>query len=406
MKILYLHQHFSTPRGAAGTRSYEMAQALIKSGHQVTMVCGSYANGTTGLAQPFTNGRRRGCVDGIDVLEFDLNYGNHIKFIKRSWIFLKFALTSAKVALTEPSDVIFATSTPLTAGIPGVLARWIKRKPFVFEVRDLWPEIPKQMGVIKNPLVIAVLSLLEWATYHSATKLIALSPGMAEGIHSRGIEQKKVAVIPNGCDLVLFGNTVASKKNTYEANERKFTAVFSGTHGMANGLHAVLDAAVVLKRREIKNIKLLLVGQGSEKESLIARVKNEDLYNVTFLQPISKVDLDKLFASADLGLQILRDVPAFYYGTSPNKFFDYLAAGLPVLTNYPGWVADLIDANSCGVVVPPENPNEFADALVRLANNSTKRLGMSVNARKLAESTFDRRILADQFVKWLESCEG
>ena len=331
MKILYLHQHFSTPRGAAGTRSYEMAQALIKSGHQVTMVCGSYANGTTGLAQPFTNGRRRGSVDGIDVLEFDLNYGNHIKFFKRSWIFLKFALTSAKVALTEPSDVIFATSTPLTAGIPGVLARWIKRKPFVFEVRDLWPEIPKQMGVIKNPLVVAVLSLLEWATYHSATKLIALSPGMAEGIHNRGIEQKKVAVIPNGCDLALFGNNMSSEKNTYKENERKFTAVFSGTHGMANGLHAVLDAAVVLKRRGTKNIKLLLVGQGSEKESLKARVKNEDLYNVTFLEPISKVDLDKLFASADLGLQILRNVPAFYYGTSPNKFFDYLAAGLPVL---------------------------------------------------------------------------
>lgn len=404
MKILYFHQHFSTPRGAAGTRSYEMARALIKAGHQVTMVCGSYANGTTGLSQPFAIGRRRGSVDGIDVLEFDLNYGNHIRFLKRSWIFLKFALASAKVALTEPSDVIFATSTPLTAGIPGVLARWIKRKPFVFEVRDLWPEIPKQMGVIKNPLVIGALSLLEWVTYHSASKLIALSPGMAKGICGRGIGEGKVLIIPNGCDLALFGNTKASRKEAPKDHGGPLTAVFSGTHGMANNLHVVLDAAAVLKRRGIKNIKLLLVGQGQEKESLKARVENENLYNVSFLDPISKLELNELFATADLGLQVLKNVPAFYYGTSPNKFFDYLSAGLPVLTNYPGWVADLIETNHCGVVVSPNDPDHFADALVRLRNNPLELHNMGLNARRLAENSFDRRFLAAQFVGWIESC--
>ena len=371
----------------------------------MTMVCGSYANGTTGLDKPFTNGFRRGDVDGVNVLEFHLNYGNDIAFVKRSWHFLKFAFASTKVALTDSSDIIFATSTPLTAGIPGVLARWVKRKPFIFEVRDLWPEIPKQMGVIKNPLVLAVLSLLEWVSYQSATKLIALSPGMAQGIYARGVVEEKVTVIPNGCDLSLFGKPKESRKEIYKDRNDPLTAVFSGTHGMANGLHAVLDVAALLKRRGIEDINLVLVGQGQEKEALVQRVENENLRNVNFLNPISKMELYKLFEKADLGLQLLKNVPAFYYGTSPNKFFDYLSAGLPVLTNYPGWVADIINTNDCGVVVCPDDPESFADKLVWLKNNPSELNRMGANARKLAESSFDRRILAAKFVKWIESCE-
>ena len=159
MHVLYFHQHFSTPQGSAGTRSFEMAQALIREGHSVTMVCGSYAQGKTGLDGSFEKGRRRGAVDGIDVIEFDLNYGNYMGFLQRLRVFLKFAFGSVVVALREPADVVFATTTPLTAGIPGIFARWMARKPFVFEVRDLWPELPKAMGAITNPAVLWIKDL-------------------------------------------------------------------------------------------------------------------------------------------------------------------------------------------------------------------------------------------------------
>ena len=142
MHVLYFHQHFSTPEGSAGTRSYEMAQALLRNGHSVTMVCGSYAQGNTGLTAPFSRGKRRGYVDGIDIIEFNLNYGNYMGFAQRVAVFAKFAAGSIGIALREPADVVFATTTPLTAGIPGIFARSLGRKPFVFEVRDLWPELP------------------------------------------------------------------------------------------------------------------------------------------------------------------------------------------------------------------------------------------------------------------------
>lgn len=166
MKVLYFHQHFSTPKGSTGIRSYEMASALVRSGHQVTMVCGSYGGGETGIEQPFVKGRRCAEVEGINIIEFDLAYSNSDGLIKRSALFLKFALKSIGLAMTESYDVVFATTTPLTAGIPGIFARWLRGKPFVFEVRDLWPELPKQMGVIKNPIILAMLSLLELSLIH------------------------------------------------------------------------------------------------------------------------------------------------------------------------------------------------------------------------------------------------
>ena len=364
MKILYFHQHFSTPKGSAGIRSYAMAQSLIRNGHQVTMVCGSFGAGQTGLTQPFNKGVRRGMVDGIDIIEFELPYSNALSFLKRILIFLSFAFKSIKVALTEQYDVVFATTTPLTAGIPGIFAKWFRRKPFVFEVRDLWPELPKAMGVIKNPIVLWMMSVLEWTSYHSADRLVGLSPGIVDGIIKRGIAPEKVASIPNGCDLDIF----ASEHQAWRPEGVQPTdlmAIFTGTHGLANGLNAVLDAAVELKKRQRTDIKLVLVGDGMQKKALLERAVELQLDNVIFHNPVNKAKLAGLMASADIGLQILANVPAFYYGTSPNKFFDYISAGLPVLNNYPGWLAELITKEQCGFAVPPENPQAFADALER-----------------------------------------
>ena len=398
MKILYFHQHFTTPQGVVGVRSYQMARALVAHGHQVVMVCGSYNGGVTGITGPFKRGRRRGVVNGINVIEFDLSYSNRDGFAKRTATFLRFALGSIGIALREPHDIVFATTTPLTAGIPGIFARWCRRKPFVFEVRDLWPELPRAMKVIRNPLVLGALSLLEWLSYHSAHRCIALAPGIAEGIEARGIPADRILTIPNGCDLEIFGSNESPWRPAGIAPDQ-LLAVFAGTHGPANGLDAVLDAASVLMDRGRHDIAILLMGDGKLKIELQRRVAKENLTNVHFHSPVGKGRLAGLMQDADIGLQILANVPAFYYGTSPNKFFDYIAAGLPVLNNYPGWLADMIAENDCGFVVPAGEPNAFADALIAASDDRSALKHKGSNARRLAETTFSREALAE---KWID----
>lgn len=402
MKVLYFHQHFSTPRGSAGIRSYEMAQALIRHGHHVTMVCGRYGPGTTGLTDDFENGMRRGTVDGIDVVEFELAYSNRDGFLKRTKTFLAFSIRSAKFALSEPSDLVFATTTPLTAGIPGIAARWLGRKRFVFEVRDLWPELPRAMGVIKNPIVLQLMSWLEWLSYRSAHRLVGLSPGIVDGIVRRGVEPENVALIPNGCDINIFSQAAGAWRPAGIAHT-DLMAVFAGTHGTANGLDAVLNAAAELVRRSRRDIKIVLIGDGQHKDKLVARAASEALTNVIFCDPVNKETLAGLMASTDLGLQLLANVPAFYYGTSPNKFFDYLAAGLPTLINYPGWLAEIVKQQNCGLAVPPDNPVAFADALIWAAENREQLKAMGQRAAYLANVEFNRAKLAEQFVEWLQA---
>lgn len=297
--------------------------------------------------------------------------------------------------------MLFATSTPLTAGIPGILARWLRHKPFVFEVRDLWPELPRAMGVIRNPLALGAMSILEWISYRSAHRLIGLSPGIVAGIASRGVPMERIALVPNGCDLDIFTNAVEPWRPT-QVHASDLLVVFAGTHGEANGLHAVLDAAVELKRRGRDQIKLLLIGQGRHKVALQERVVREGLDNVVFHDPVDKARLAGLMATTNVGLQILANVPAFYYGTSPNKFFDYIASGLPVLTNYPGWLADLIEHHRCGFVVPPDNQAAFADALEQAADDRDVLKFMGQHSRALAEDEFNRLSLADRWVDWVE----
>lgn len=402
MKILYFHQHFSTPAGSTGTRSYEMAQRLIARGHKVTMVCGSGKMADSGLKGEPVNGIRRGMIDGIEVIEFVLPYSNYDSLLKRSRTFLLFAWRSIGLALHLKYDLLFATSTPLTAGIPGIFASMLRRKPFVFEVRDLWPELPREMGVITNPVILWAMSLLEWCSYHAARGCIALSPGISRGIIGRGISENNVEMVPNGCDLELFDPQNEEVLRPPGVGEDDLLAIFTGAHGMANGLDRVLDVAAVLKSKGRCDIKFLFIGDGKLKPGLMKRATDEGLDNCLFLDPVPKLKLTAYLRGADVGLMILANVPAFYYGTSPNKFFDYIAIGLPVINNYPGWLAGMIEENHCGSVVAPENPYAFAEALEKMAGDRVLVDTMGKNARQLAEREFHRKDLGNQFVDFLE----
>ncbi|MGI9485578.1 MAG: glycosyltransferase family 4 protein [Geminicoccaceae bacterium] len=401
MKIMYFCQYFSTRQGSWYGRPYEFSQRLIERGHEVTMVCGSNTRSATGLEHPFVGGRRDGDCDGIHVVEFDLNYSNYDGIATRTWKFAKYALRGITFALREDYDLIFCTSTPLTAGIPGIAASLCRRKPFVFEVRDLWPELPRALGMT-NPLLLGAMSALEWACYRSARACIGLAPGIVEGITSRGVDKDDTVMIPNGCDLDLFVPEEGERPSVEGIGDEQFLAVFAGAHGQANGLDAVLNAAVELKKKGRGDIKLLLIGDGRMKPALEARAQREGLSNVVFRGTIPKPELARVMQRADAGLMVLADIEAFYYGTSPNKFFDYISNGLAVINNYPGWLASLITEHAAGVAVKPGDPAAFANALIQLADDRKAAKAMGKRARKLAEAKFDRRRLADRFVDCLE----
>lgn len=405
MKILYFHQHFSTPQGSTGTRSYEFARHLIACGHNVTMVCGQYKTAQTGLKGDFIDGRREGVVDGINVIEYALPYSNSDSFIKRTITFLKFSLRTLREVFFQNYDLLFSTSTPLTAAIPGIVMKIFRKKKFVFEVRDLWPELPREMGVITNPIVLKLMDWLEWTAYRSADICIGLSPGICSGITRRGVPEFRVHMIPNGCDLNIFEEGFESKTvfNDSRITEDSTIAIFTGAHGIANGLDAALNAASVLKSKGRSDIFLIFIGEGREKPRLVKRAKEENLNNCLFMDSVSKIMLSKMMKASDIGMMLLQNVPAFYYGTSPNKFFDYISAGRPVLNNYPGWVADMISEYNCGIAVPPDDPLKFAEALIDFADSKAKLLEMGKNSLILAKEKFSRNELAGKFEKVLSS---
>jgi glycosyltransferase involved in cell wall biosynthesis len=402
MNILYLHQYFSTPAGSTGLRSYEFARALAARGHAVTVFCVRDDGSVTGLeSQPYFRRRRTGIVDGLGVIELQLKYSNLQSFAQRVSVFLRFAFGAIREACRRNYDIVFATSTPLTVAIPGIVAHVIARKRFVFEVRDLWPELPRAMGVIRNPVILGLMALLEKAAYHSAIRLIGLSPGIVQGIIRHNISPDHVKMIPNACDTTIFNPSRKGALAIPGVRDDDFTAVFSGTIGIANGAEAILDVASELKKRKRDRIKLLLIGRGNRKDMLKERAAREKLDNCIFLDPIPKHEIARLIASSGVGLMVLANVPAFYYGTSPNKFFDYIASGIPVINNYPGWLAEMINECDCGFAVPPEDPVAFADALCGLADDENLRRRMGNNALKLS-AKFQRQELARQFCSVIE----
>ena len=366
------------------------------------MVCGAHKLSGLDLPYDAACGWHRGHVDGIDVISLPLAYSNQDSLFRRGWTFLRFALRSVRLALELPCDLVFATSTPITAVIPGLAAKWLRGKPFVFEVRDLWPELPRALG-LRDPFILGGMSLLEFLGYRSADACVGLSPGIVDGIRARSDARLPVTMIPNGCDLEVFHPAKRARLNLPGVGPDDFVAGFTGAHGVANGLDALLEVGRELKRRGDTRVKLVFIGDGKEKERLAAKAAELGLSNCLFFLPVPKADLGAITASLDCGLMVLKDIPAFYRGTSPNKFFDYVAAGIPVVNNYPGWLAGLIEEHRCGVVVPPGDVAAFADALQRLAADPAACQAMGAAARALAEKEFARPLLADRFITTLEA---
>lgn len=404
MHVIYIHQYFSTPDQKGGTRSYEMARRLVQAGHKVSMICGT-TESTDILMPAGTMAHKH--IDGIDVYQIAEPYFNAMGFAKRWFVFLRFAKKALSVAKSLKNvDLVFATSTPLTVGDPGRKAARFHRCPFVFEVRDLWPELPIAMGIVRHWPLKWYLKRMELRAYRAADRCIALAPGIKEGIAETGFPEDRIEVVPNSCDLDLFMPSDSNAEVDHDPRFGRpgdFRLVFTGAHGLANGLDAVLDAVGEIKKRNMTGVCFCFIGTGGLKPHLMERSKNEGLdSHISWIDPAPKRELAKILPQMDVGMQILKNVPAFYRGTSPNKFFDYLSCGLPVLNNYPGWLADYIKENNCGMVVPPDDPVAFADTVVRMMSMREELKKMRHNARQLAEQTFSRNFLGEKFVETLE----
>ena len=397
MRILYLHQYFLTRSEIGGTRSYEFSRYLQRQGHEVTVV-------TAGSDQPGDKGKsRRRTIEGIEVVELNAGYksgmkGTGLGYAKRIYHFLFFALASTINGLMLPKpDIVFATSTPLTIGIPGLIISKLRRIPLVFEVRDLWPEAPVQLGALKSPLFIKVAQWLERTIYRNSAHIVALSPGMRDGVIEANVPAANVTTIPNSSDLDLFGPTVnGSAFREKLALNGQFTCAYFGAMGLANGLGFVLDGAAELKRRQVTDVVLVLHGDGKERQMLEARCKAEGLTNVIFSNPVpEKTAVAELAAAANVCMTIYKNVPILYT-CSPNKMFDSFAAGRPVLVNMPGWLQGLVEKNRAGVFVEPDNAADFADKVIFLRDNPELCAEYGKNARRIAEEKFARQKLAQQ----------
>lgn len=395
MRVLYLQQHHSGPDGSTATRSHAFAEALAAAGHEVTVACGRYAGAATGLDGPFRRGRRRGRVGRHEVVEFDIPCGNAMRLGARARAFLRFAARATPLACAPEVDLVVASSTPLTVALPALAAHALLGTPFLFEIRDPWPELPRAMGGVPAPLLAAMDRLADAACRH-ATAVVALSDGMAETAVAHGADPARVHVVPNGCDLVLFGPHVAPWRPA-EAAPWECLALYAGAHGRANGLGTLLDAAAILRARGEAGLRLVLVGEGQEKSALMARAAAEGLDNVTFVDPLPRRDLAALHAGCQVALHLLAEVPEFAEWTAPNKIMDGLAAGLPVVTNQPGRAARIVGDGPSGIAVPPGHPAALAEALARLARDAGLRQRLGAAARRQAVARWDRRLLAARF---------
>ncbi len=399
MHILYIHQHFATPAGSTGTRSYEFARRWVKAGHKVTLIAGHYDIGGLQVDKALN---QKQTIEGINVVVVGTKYSNKQSHLRRITSFLSFCFLSIYAGLrTKGVDVIYASSTPLTVGIPAMVIKWARHIPFVFEVRDQWPEIPIELGIITNRFLIKILLWLEKTIYKNCSSIVALSPGQADGIRAVLTEEKPIMVIPNSCDTDVFrpdidGSAIRQRRGWGE----KLVLLHTGAMGKVNGLNFVIDAAERLK--EQSDIMFVLIGDGKQKPFLESRVKELGLTNVEILSSVPKQELPEFYAAADMGLVIIGNFPIIKHN-SANKFFDSLSAGKPVLLNYSGWQRKILEDNEAGLGCHLCNLDEFVEKVLYLNSHRKQIKQMGQNARQVAIKEFNRDNLAKQALAAISS---
>ena len=392
--ILYIHQHFATNDNAGGTRSYDYARYLVKAGHRVTVLSGRYAS-SVGRNGIFPKLLECSSVENIDIISVGIPYANRMSYINRVASFISFSTVSSIFSLLLPGiDVIYATSTPLTVGIPALAARILRGRRYVFEVRDLWPEVPVALGVLKNPLLIRTVKIAEHLFYRYAEIIVSISRGINDRLETDGVSNEKTAVIYTGVDLDLYDSTESDRGFLAGLGIKDhFIVVYAGAISTVNRVDYILDVAKILRNEE--KITFLIVGDGRDRSRLEDNGKTLGLSNTVFTGPIPKRKLVGILKACHVGINSVLPMDVFR-PVMPNKLFDYLAAGLPVLSNHPAELTSHLEEYGCGYEVSSDEPGEMAQRILELMDNPEMQKRMSRKARTLAEDRFDRKKLATE----------
>jgi glycosyltransferase involved in cell wall biosynthesis len=396
LRILYFYPYFSTSKGSWGTRVHEFTREWVKENNvSVTVITAVYYKSDIVKTRLI----ERKSIDGVDVIIIGISINNKDGFFKRILSFLIYSILSTFYALTLKYTIAIASSGPITVGIPGLVSKWIRRKKLVFEVRDLWPQGAIELGVLKNRMVIFVARWFEKICYKSSDLIVALSPGMKREIQLIN-QTNEVINISNAANLELFGTEVIVDLAKYNLTTNNY-AVYAGNIGKVNHVEWLFDVAKKLTTIESK-FKIVLIGDGQLKDLLQKRKELEGVVNIEFLPLMPKEVMVGYLQKAMVSLVPLASLPVLQT-SSPNKLFESLAAGVPVIQNTNGWIKEFVDSESCGFTVNSEKVDELYELLLELSGDLTWREHYAERAREVAKREFDKNKLAKKFITALSN---
>jgi len=400
MHILLIHQAFASLDEPGGTRHHELARYLAARGYQITIIASPVS---------YLTGQRKKeqvhwviCEDGgagIQVLRAYTYPALHRSFVHRVFSFFSFMISSFLIGLSvRPIDLVWGTSPPIFQGVTAWALARLKRVPFLFEVRDLWPAFAVAIGVLRQPLLIRASEWLERFLYRHSDLIVVNSPGFIDHVRERGA--RNVELIPNGADAAMFSPESDGAALRQEWGiQGKFVALYAGAHGLSNDLGVILSAADRL--RDHSDIAIVLLGDGKDKPALIAQASKMQLSNLHFIAPLPKIAMSDALAAADACIGILKPIP-LYATVYPNKVFDYMAAGRPVILAIDGVIRILIEETGAGLFVQPGDATTMAAAILHLAAHPQVGREMGIRGRKLVEGRYNRPLLADQLAQLME----
>ena len=394
MKILYFYQYFSTSEGSWGTRVHEFTQEWVKNDTkvEVTVITSLYYKSDL-KSSKFRASQQ---FDGVNVEVLGIKVNNKDGFVKRLFSFIAYALFSSVYALFGKYDVAIASSGPITVGLPGLIAKWVRRKKLVLEVRDLWPQGAIELGIIKNPFLIQLAYRFEKFCYRSADLIVTLSPGMKDEVLGK-LPQKRVISITNAANIALFSTLVEVDLSKYSLEPKKY-ALYAGNIGKVNNVEWMLEAAKLLTEAK-SEIKIVFIGDGQLKAYLEGRKESENIDNLVFLPLMPKTELVGFIQNAMVSLVPLANTPVLAT-SSPNKLFESLAAGVPVIITTQGWMREFVEREKVGVYVNPDTSEDLYKVLI---DNNDFLVSDRDYFIEVAKKYFDKKKLAGEFLEEVKS---
>ena len=407
MKILLIHQYFLEDNDFGASRWNEITKVWIEEGHDITVLAGMmHYNGTEKRAEYKGKWFKENYQHKVRVLRSHVSENYNSSFHGRLFAYFSFVFSSLWSGIfktQEKYDVIIVTSPPLFVGITAYLLSRIKRVPFIFEIRDLWPESAIDTGVLNNKWIIKLALSFEKFTYEKASKIIVLTPAFKQIlIEKKNIKESKIEFIPNAADFALSDNLLATfDTNNFKKEldlEGKFIITYVGAHGVANHLDQILDVAEKMMNT---NAYFLLIGEGMEKKRLIVESNKRKISNIKFIDAVSKKDVFKYILISDLGASVLKKVETFKTVYS-NKTFDYMSCKKPIIMAIDGVSRKLVEDANAGTYVEPENPDEMVECILKYMKNPEIIYEQGESGYSFAKKNFDRQILAKKYILAIE----